>query len=147
MVFLIFLQGLFISLFLHLLKVLVLFHSSDMIALALEAVAPFNSSFISRISLQKRLCAVFFGGTSTLDVFRDFTLKALHTLSTFCINLSLSSSNPLVNSQSILRKYLCLFTSDILYISKHLTCISKGGRKFFHNSQGLWKFIPPHHRV
>ena len=110
-------------------------HSFDMIALALETVEPFNSSFVSRISLQKRLCAIFFGGTSSLGVFRDFTLKALHTLSAFCIKLSLSSSNPLVNSQSVLRKYLCLFTSNILYISKHLTCISKGNRKFFHNPQ------------
>ena len=94
-----------------------------MIALALETVTPFNSLFVSCISLQNRFYAVFFVGTSSLSIFKDFTLKVLHT--------------PLVNSQGVLSKaVVCMLVSGILCISKHLTCISKDGHKFFNNPQG-----------
>ena len=108
-----------------------------MIALALETVTPFNSLFVSCISLQNRFYAVFFAGTSSLSIFKDFTLKILRTLSAFCIKLSFSSSTPLVNSQGVLSKaVVCMLVSGILCISKHLTCISKDGHKFFNNPQG-----------
>ena len=108
-----------------------------MIALALETVTPFNSLFVSCISLQNRFYAVFFVGTSSLSIFKDFTLKVLHTLSAFCIKKSFSSSTPLVNSQGVLSKaVVCMLVSGILCISRHLTCISKDGHKFFNNPQG-----------
>ena len=81
-----------------------------MIAFALETVTPFNSSFVSHISLQNRLYVFFFAGTSSLGLFRGLTLKAFHILSAFCIKVSLSSSTPLVNSQSVLSKaVVCMF--------------------------------------
>ena len=98
-------------------------------------MTPFNSSFVSHITLQNRLYAVFFAGTSGLGVFKDFILKVLHTLSAFCIKLLLSSSTPLVNSQSVLSKAV-VCVSGMLCISKHLTFIGKGGHKFFHDPQG-----------
>ena len=101
MIFLIYLQCLFISLFLFFVKVFVLFiffslaltifHSFDMIVLALETGTPCNSFLVFRMSLQKRLYTVFFDGTSDFGVFKGFTLKTLHTLSAFRMKLPLSS--------------------------------------------------------
>ena len=138
MIFLVSLQVLFILLFLHFVNVFVLFHvlitcfnffhSFQMMALALETVAPFNSSFISRISLQNKLYVVFFAGTSCLGVFKHFTLEFFNTVIAFCIKLSLSSSTPQINSQSVLSK--------AVFINKNLARISKSGHKFFRNPQG-----------
>ena len=54
-----------------------------MMALALETGIPCKSFLILRMSLQIRLYAVFFDGTSGLGDFRGFTLETLHTLSAF----------------------------------------------------------------
>ena len=124
MIILIFLQSFFILLFLHFVKVSVLFH----LLVTGFKFFPF---------LQYDSTCVFFAGTSSLGVFKHFALKVLHTLSAFCIKLSLSSSTPLVNPQSVLSKaVVCILVSGILHICKHRNCISKGGHKFFHNPQG-----------
>ena len=54
-----------------------------MMLLALETGTPCNSFLIFHTSLQNRLYAVFFDGTSGIVAFRGFTLMALHTLSVF----------------------------------------------------------------
>ena len=93
MIFLVTLQGLFMLFFLFFVKVFLLFYL--LVAglnffpflryeyNCLRNRTHFNSFFVFRMSLQNRLYAVFFDGTSGFGVLKGFTLKTSHTLSAF----------------------------------------------------------------
>ena len=93
MIFLVSVQRLFMSLLLFFVKVLVLFHLL-FASLNLFPFLQYNYTcfggrntlqpfLVFLMSLQNKLYAVFFEGSSGLGVFKGFTLKTLHTLSAF----------------------------------------------------------------
>ena len=122
MIFLISLQCLFMSLFLFFVKVFVhlLFAGFNLFSFlqydftclgdrnSLQLFFGFSNVFAKQI-----VCCLLLDRTSDFGVFKDFTLKTLHTLSAFGMKLSLSSF-PLVNSQSVLRNFF-MFISDNFY--------------------------------
>ena len=138
-IFLISLQGLFMSSFLFFIKVSALFHVVitclnifpflQYDGTCLRDRTPCNSFLIFQMSLQNRLYAVFFDGTSGVFAFRGFNLMTLHTLNAFWMKLSLSSFPP-VNSQSVLKIFACL-SLTFFYQWKTLNPHQWGRHKFF----------------